>query len=91
MSAGARLEVSGEQLATQILGAESGIASDRIRRGDVALDDFTRLVMVGERLAELQLYVDDASGLSAAALRTRAPRLKRRHGLGLVVVDYLQR
>src|SRR5690349_3906611 len=42
------------------------------------------------RLAAVPLYIDDTPALSVAALRTRARRLKRQHGLGLIVVDYLQ-
>jgi replicative DNA helicase len=84
------LEMSAEQLATRILAEESGVPSDRIRRGDVRKEDFDKFVQASQRLAEVPLYIDDTPALSIAALRTRARRLKRQHGLGLIVVDYLQ-
>jgi replicative DNA helicase len=84
------LEMSGEQLATRILGEESGVSSDRIRRGDVSHEDFDRFVQASHRLAAVKLFIDDTPALSVAALRTRARRLMRQQGLGLIVIDYLQ-
>ncbi len=84
------LEMSAEQLATRILAEESGVSSDRIRRGDVRREDFDKFVAASQRLASVPLYIDDTPALSISALRTRARRLKRQHGLGLIVVDYLQ-
>ena len=84
------LEMSAEQLATRILAEESGTSSDRIRRGEVRREDFDKFVAASQRLAAVPLYIDDTPALSVAALRTRARRLKRQHGLGLIVIDYLQ-
>jgi replicative DNA helicase len=84
------LEMSAEQLATRILAEESGVSSDRIRRGEVKREDFDKFVAASQRLAAVPLYLDDTPALSVAALRTRARRLKRQQGLGLIVVDYLQ-
>jgi replicative DNA helicase len=84
------LEMSAEQLATRILAEESGTSSDRIRRGEVRHEDFDRFVAASQRLSQVPLYIDDTPALSVAALRTRARRLKRQKGLGLIVVDYLQ-
>jgi replicative DNA helicase len=84
------LEMSAEQLATRILAEESGISSDRIRRGDVSREDFDRFVLASHHLQALPLYIDDTPALSVSALRTRARRLMRQQGLGLIVVDYLQ-
>ncbi len=84
------LEMSAEQLATRILAEESGVSSDRIRRGDVSHEDFDKFVQASQRLAALKLFIDDTPALSVAAVRTRARRLKRQQGLGLIVVDYLQ-
>jgi len=53
-------------------------------------DDFSRLVIAAQELQRLPLYIDDTPGITVAAMRTRARRLKRRHGLGMIVVDYLQ-
>ena len=84
------LEMSAEQLATRILAEESGVSSDRIRRGEVRREDFDKFVAASQRLSAVPLYLDDTPALSVAALRTRARRLKRQQGLGLIVVDYLQ-
>ncbi len=84
------LEMSADQLATRILAEQSGISSEALRMGKISRDDFQQLSFASQRLAELPLYIDDTPALSIAALRTRARRLKRRHDIGLIVVDYLQ-
>lgn len=84
------LEMSAEQLATRILSEVSGVASDRIRRGDVSHEDFDKFVQATQQLAGLPLFIDDTPALTVSALRTRARRLKRQQGLGLVVVDHIQ-
>ncbi len=84
------LEMSADQLATRILAEQSGISSEALRMGKISRDDFQQLSYASQRLAELPLYIDDTPALSIGALRTRARRLKRRHDIGLVVVDYLQ-
>jgi replicative DNA helicase len=84
------LEMSAEQLAMRLLAQESGVPSDRIRRGEISQDDFPTFVDVSRRLQNLPLFIDDTPGLSVSALRTRARRLKRQGGLDLIVIDYLQ-
>ena len=85
------LEMSAEQLAMRLLSAEAQISSDDLRRGDLPSDeDFRRVVRASTELASRPMFIDDTPALSIAALRTRARRLKRQHGLSLVVVDYLQ-
>lgn len=84
------LEMSAEQLATRILASESGVSSDKIRRGEIRNEDFPTLVEVSRRLSTIPLFIDDTPALSVSALRTRARRLKRQEGLGLIVIDYLQ-
>src|SRR5262245_2518023 len=84
------LEMSSEQLATRILAEQTGISSDRIRRGEVSHDDFPKFVAAAQELQRLPFFIDDTPALSVPALRTRARRLKRQHGLDLIVVDYLQ-
>ena len=84
------LEMSADQLATRILAEQSGISSEHLRMGKITREDFQQLSFASQRLAQLPLYIDDTPALSIAALRTRARRLKRRHNIGLVVVDYLQ-
>jgi len=84
------LEMSSEQLANRILGQESGLSSDLIRRGDIGKSDFPRLVEVSNRLNALPFFIDDTPALSVPAIRTRARRLMRQDGLGMIFIDYLQ-
>lgn len=84
------LEMSADQLATRILAEQSGISSEALRMGRISHHDFDNLTAAAAQLQSLPLYIDDTPALTIAALRTRARRLKRRHGIGLVIVDYLQ-
>ena len=84
------LEMSAEQLATRIISEQAGIPSERIRRGLIDEAEFKRLVEASQQMANLPLYIDQTGGISIAQLAARARRLKRQHGLGLIVVDYLQ-
>jgi replicative DNA helicase len=84
------LEMSTEQLATRILSEQAHVRSDAMRRGEIRDDEFDRVFEASRALHTLSLFIDDTPALSIPALRTRARRLKRQHGLSLVVVDYLQ-
>ncbi|WP_119391335.1 replicative DNA helicase [Taklimakanibacter lacteus] len=84
------LEMSQEQLATRIIAEQSGISSERIRRGKITEDEFHRIVEVSRELQALPLYIDATGGLTIAQVAARARRLKRQRGLGLLIVDYLQ-
>jgi replicative DNA helicase len=84
------LEMSADQLATRILSEQSGISSENLRMGKISQQDFRNLARAAGELETLPLFIDDTPGLTIAALRTRARRLKRRHGIDLIVVDYLQ-
>ncbi len=84
------LEMSSEQLASRILAEQAEIASHKIRQGEMTNDEFDNLAIAAQNLNRLPLYIDDTPALSISAVRTRSRRLKRQHGLGLVVVDYLQ-
>ncbi len=84
------LEMSAEQLATRILAEQAQIASHKIRQGELSHEEFQRLVVASQELHSLPLYIDDTPALSVPAVRTRARRLARQHGLGLVIIDYLQ-
>ena len=84
------LEMSADQLATRILAEQAGISGEALRMGKISRDDFQQLSYASQRLAELPLYIDDTPALTIAAMRARARRLKRRHNIGLIIVDYLQ-
>ena len=74
----------------RILAEQTRISSDLIRRGMVKEDRFSDLVMASQELSALPIFIDDTPALSMSAIRTRSRRLKRQHGLGLIVIDYLQ-
>ncbi len=84
------MEMSAEQLAGRIIAEQTEIPSERIRRGELDDSDFEKLVVAAQELERLPLFIDDTPALSVQALRTRARRLKRQHGLAMIVVDYLQ-
>ena len=84
------LEMSADQLATRILAEQSGISGENLRMGKISQTDFRNLARAAAELESLPLYIDDTAGLTIAALRTRARRLKRQRGIGMIVVDYLQ-
>lgn len=84
------LEMSAEQLATRIVAEQAGIASYKIRRGDISEAEFVRLSEVARELQRLPFYIDETGGQSIGQLCARARRLKRQRGLDLLVVDYIQ-
>lgn len=84
------LEMSADQLAARILAEQSGLSARDLRQGKLSQDEFNRLARTAQDLEELPLFIDDSPALNIGALMTRARRLKRLHGVGLVVVDYLQ-
>jgi replicative DNA helicase len=84
------LEMSADQLATRILAEQSGITSENLRTGRISQNEFRDLARAAADLQTLPLYIDDTPGLTIAALRARARRLKRQKGIGMIVIDYLQ-
>ncbi|NML04945.1 replicative DNA helicase [Sphingomonas sp. G-3-2-10] len=84
------LEMSADQLAMRILSEQSEIVSEKLRTGDLSPANFQKFARAAADLEQLPLFIDDTPGLTIAALRTRARRLKRQHKIGMVVVDYLQ-
>ena len=84
------LEMSHDQLTTRILAEQSGISGDLLRKGNISEAQFRDFAQAAHNLTQVPLYIDDTPALSIGAIRTRCRRLKRKHGLGLIVVDYLQ-
>jgi len=84
------LEMSAEQLAARVLSEASEVPSDQIRRGDMTEGEFRRFVDAAKQLEACPLYIDDTPALPISQLAARARRLKRTHGLDVLVVDYLQ-
>jgi replicative DNA helicase len=84
------LEMSSEQLSTRILAEQSRIKSNDIRRGRISDEQFDKFIETSKNISELPLYIDETPAISIAALSNRARRIKRLHGLDLLVVDYIQ-
>lgn len=85
------LEMSREQVAQRLLCSESAINSQKLRSGFISGDDeWRRLSIALGRLGEAKIFIDDTPGISVMELRAKARRAKAEHGLGLVVIDYLQ-
>jgi len=84
------LEMSAEQLALRLLAEVSGVSSDRLRKGEIDASEFGRVRDASMEIQDAPLFLDDTGGLAVGKMAARARRLKRQHGLDLIVVDYLQ-
>ncbi|WP_417627523.1 replicative DNA helicase [Pararhodobacter aggregans] len=84
------LEMSADQLAARILSEAAEVPSEQIRRGDMSEEEFRRFVEVAKTLENCPLYIDDTPALPISQVAARARRLKRTHGLDVLMVDYLQ-
>jgi len=84
------MEMSGEQLAMRMMSSLGRIDQSKVRTGKLDDDDCARLTSAMGILADAPLYIDDTPALTPTELRARARRMAREHGLGLIVIDYLQ-
>jgi replicative DNA helicase len=84
------MEMPAEQLMTRMLSSVGGVPMHDIRSGRISDEDWVRITGATGQLAEARIYIDETPGLTPTELRARARRVKREHGLNLVVVDYLQ-
>ncbi len=84
------LEMSADQLASRILSTVTQTSSHKMRTGELDEAEFTRVAGAVRELERIPLYIDDSPGLNINTIRTRARRLRRNKGLGLIVIDYIQ-
>ncbi len=84
------MEMPAEQLALRMISSLGRVDAHRVRTGQLHDDDWPRVTSAVTLLGEASIFIDDTPSLSPLDLRARARRLKRQHGLGLIVVDYLQ-
>jgi replicative DNA helicase len=84
------LEMSSDQLAARVLADVSGIASDKMRKGDLTPRDYEAIREAATSMEGLPLYIDDMGGISISQIAARARRLQRTSGLDLLIIDYLQ-
>lgn len=84
------LETSKEQLVQRFLCAEAEVDGSKLRTGFLADSDWPKLARAMGKLSEAPVYIDDSATISVIEMRAKARKLKAEHGLGLIVVDYLQ-
>jgi len=84
------LEMAREQLAQRLLCAEAHVDSQRLRSGFLSEADWPKLTDALGRLSKAPIYIDDTPNLSVLEIRAKARRLKAEHGLGMIIIDYLQ-
>jgi replicative DNA helicase len=84
------MEMPSEQLVTRMLSSIGHVPLNSIRSGRVSDDDWVRITAATHQLSEARIFIDESPALTPTELRARARRLKREHGLDLIVVDYLQ-
>src|SRR5690606_15155168 len=84
------MEMSAEQLSFRMIGSIGRVNQSHLRTGRLTDEDWSRIESAVSMMSNAPIYIDDSAGLSPTDVRARARRLKREHGLGLVVVDYLQ-
>ncbi len=84
------LEMSKDQLVDRLLSSQSNVDGWKIRTGHLNDEDFEKIGEAMGLLSEAPIYIDDAAGSNIMEVRTKARRLQAEHGVGLIVVDYLQ-
>ena len=84
------LEMGAEQLVMRMLCAEGNIDAQRLRTGRLEAEDWGRLSLAMSSLSQAGIYFDDTPGLRVNEIRAKCRRLKQEHGLGMIMIDYLQ-
>ena len=84
------LEMGGMQLAQRMISSYSGVRSDRIRKNILVQDEYQAMFAACGELQDKPLYIDDTPGLTMVQLRAKARRLKNKHKIEVIIIDYLQ-
>ncbi|MDX1689657.1 MAG: replicative DNA helicase [Acidimicrobiia bacterium] len=84
------LEMSREEVVQRLLSSMASVDSQKLRTGQLSPELWQKVVRETSRLYQMPMYVDDSPDLTVTAIRAKCRRMKRKEGLGLVVVDYLQ-
>ncbi len=84
------LEMSQEELVDRLLVGQADVDAWRLKTGRLTENDFTKLSEAMGQLADAPIFIDDTPGITIAEMRTKARRLQLEHGIGMIVVDYLQ-
>lgn len=84
------MEMSAEQLSFRMIGSIGRVSQTHLKTGNLTDDDWARVNSAVSMMSNAPIFIDDAPSLTPTEVRARARRLKRRHDLGLIIVDYLQ-
>ncbi|WP_141430701.1 replicative DNA helicase [Bacillus sp. 03113] len=84
------LEMGAEQLVMRMLCAEGNIDAQRLRTGSLTDEDWGKLTMAMGSLSNAGIFIDDTPGVRITEIRSKCRRLKQEHGLGMILIDYLQ-
>jgi replicative DNA helicase len=84
------LEMSAEQVVQRMLCAEARVDAHKLRTGYLSEEDWPKLTAAAGTLAEANILIDDTPAISILELRAKARRLKAKHNIGLIIIDYLQ-
>jgi replicative DNA helicase len=84
------LEMGKSEIVQRLISAEAGVPLNHIRKGQMGDDDWQRIARKTGEVSSAPLYFDDSPNLTMMEIRAKARRLKQRHGLRLVIVDYMQ-
>lgn len=84
------LEMGAEQLVMRMLCAEGNIDAQRLRTGSLTDEDWGKLTMAMGSLSNAGIFIDDTPGVRISDIRSKCRRLKQEHGLGMILIDYLQ-
>lgn len=84
------LEMGAEQLVMRMLCAEGNIDAQVLRTGALTTEDWGKLTLAMGALSRAGIYIDDAAGIRINDIRAKCRRLKQEHGLGMILIDYLQ-
>ncbi|GEM02162.1 replicative DNA helicase [Halolactibacillus halophilus] len=84
------LEMGADQLVSRMLCAEGNIDAQRLRTGNLEAEDWTKLTMAMGSLSNAGIFIDDSPGIRVNEIRSKCRRLKQEHGLGMILIDYLQ-
>ncbi len=84
------MEMPSQQLAFRMISSLGRVNQTHLRTGNFPDEDWSRINTAVQLMSEAPIFIDDSAGLSPTEIRARSRRLQREHGLGLIVVDYLQ-
>ncbi len=84
------LEMSSVQLITRMISSETGLTSEKLRKGNLAPHEWEQLNVKVKKLSDAPIFIDDTPSLSVFDLRAKARRLVSQHGVKIIVIDYLQ-